>query len=924
MRTSFKRRLGFAVCLLLILALRQGALAQTVGKVTDVKVSLGGGAVGTDSNARPGGAPGLTSGVSPAQNLTGIGLAAPTAPEPALRQASNQTVLPGLPAPVMGAPRTLDAAPPALPAPAVGSQQTQQTLQAVQKNAADVQAILAEPAQGDQAADRAAGLGSRVFDRGGGKRAAGAQAVDAGFDAPVSADIGPRPTGLSSHWRRPYQVQLARLHIPLSLIARLDEFVAGRHSGPPSRILGGLGHAVRTANIMSVLAADQRTGMNAEYASLVLILAALLRDSAPAADGAPDIGASLKLLREDPAAVSLLKEFESRKDLTLEQLYSIIAYSADQSDPAAQQVAKSLADQGYGMARHKLWAQRWGPRLAFAHDIAVFVDGFPLAAKAARELAQERRSRSRPATDREAFSEAAQRLRSLMDGPYFSLLTPGLRANAQDALDRFTAEAGLPPPSAAVDENARGRAPPGPRPDSAVEIEINTYPEILKLLTTPDGTLRPLLRDIPLPEHFPGHAVPGGLPKDIQDLEWARLTPEDQLSLLQHVSQYKRTDFFTDRRVPGVTIRRRAVLKFKKETRFLGKTYAPGRHLVDVSQALRSKVEYRGPTEVKAVSGLELHFRDNQPAGEVSNDAWKFLDALGVRRTHQHIHMVAPLPRQALEAEPELQAAVMGDFYRRVNLLAEMTDIIDEGGSIGLNQTKRWDWKYLAMVTTQYFGALTKKDLLGVTQYFRNVGHRRDYPIEDSFKMAWVGFRGSDKYDTPGLYGLEYRAISDYSNETEFREMLGAIQGAMLSNDFGIPQETMRRWLAERTGAETDAPEAVAKLWYGRSWPELFAQASTPVRRELGWWTRTKLRWNPGSAHIELKMLVHDWSDDPLVFDDEAFKARLIGEQKRALARIRRGESINRVMGDFLMDSGLYEAVSRSLGLLGRRGPPAR
>jgi hypothetical protein len=65
----------------------------------------------------------------------------------------------------------------------------------------------------------------------------------------------------------------------------------------------------------------------------------------------------------------------------------------------------------------------------------------------------------------------------------------------------------------------------------------------------------------------------------------------------------------------------------------------------------------------------------------------------------------------------------------------------------------------------------------------------------------------------------------------------------------------------------------------------------------------------------DLKMLIHDWSRDPLFFEDASLQRRIVDEQVKALTAITSGESIATVMPRFLRDSGLYRRVLASVGL---------
>ena len=227
-----------------------------------------------------------------------------------------------------------------------------------------------------------------------------------------------------------------------------------------------------------------------------------------------------------------------------------------------------------------------------------------------------------------------------------------------------------------------------------------------------------------------------------------------------------------------------------------------------------------------------------------------------------------------------------------------------------------------------------------VTQYFHDIGSRRvNSPIGDNYKIGWVGFRGSDKYDEPGLYGLEYRSISAYVNETNYQENLDRIQQSMMKDDYGIPKERIRRWLAQKKNKDA-VSSAVASVWYNQDWADVLAGAAPEVKKALDpdsskliekmsfgiygalrrGWIKSPLakRLTNENNRTELKMLVHDWSNDPLVFEDETFQKRIIAHQVRALARFQEGETINVLVSDFLVDSGLYAAVSNSIGPAGR------
>lgn len=492
-----------------------------------------------------------------------------------------------------------------------------------------------------------------------------------------------------------------------------------------------------------------------------------------------------------------------------------------------------------------------------------------------------------------------------------AMLEPDATAK-EDGQNRTSRGSSLPLGARTQVETA-ARAPDsasGKFEDSSVELEIDAYPQIMDLLTVPDDTVAGLLGDIPAPDDFAG--IGGG--KAPKDVVWHSLPADQKLVLLRHVSRSAEIDFGQSRIVPRISLKMKVDLVFSRETDFLGKMYPPGRHLVNLSGVLQDSVHYLHQGDVKAVTGLELHFRSNQSAGKVSDDARTFLEGLGVPGVHQHIHIVAPLPVAALEREPDVQSAAMGDFVRRVNLLAEMTTIIDEMAAIA----------NIADKDAVYFTHATPEMFYGLTQYFLFVGDQfENRRIGDYYKTGWVGFRGSDKYDKPGLYGLEYRAIGANVNKVKYREILNRVQRSMLRDDYGIPKEKVREWLVrQRRRGAPDSPTAVSWAYYNHDWEVLAALAPSPVKKTLlgkanffefnrrlfpdlrrmiersaSSLRRTLLKHRLVKEtlperlarqlpeHAELKMLVHNWIADPLFLDDEDAHARIVTEQVRALKR---------------------------------------
>jgi len=375
-----------------------------------------------------------------------------------------------------------------------------------------------------------------------------------------------------------------------------------------------------------------------------------------------------------------------------------------------------------------------------------------------------------------------------------------------------------------------------------------------------------------------------------------------KLKLLQYYSR-RYADFSSSRIVRGIRVRPKLKLVFTETTPFLGQIYPPGIHEIAVSQVLGQNVEYGGPKDIKKFSGIELHFRDSSSAGTVSRDAWTLLDALGIPQPGQHAHIPAKLPIKSFAKHGQIQAARMGEFVRRVNLVAELITIVRHGYPV---------WKRKGMTRTD-FGPLRGEKLKSFVQDLIGFGSGDSLRLKTRYKIAYVGIRGEDFYDEPDLWGLEYRTIVPQADHNVMAAVLDAIQWAMAEDDYGLSNEQLMSWGASE-GLIDNPAEVIANSWYNHSWGHVFSHAPYEIQRRLKPHHRLLLRMR-SRRHEELKMLVHDWTKDPLFFGDNDKQNQILAAQMQALDKIFRLEAPVKVVREFLISSGLYEWVPSSLGL---------
>jgi hypothetical protein len=187
--------------------------------------------------------------------------------------------------------------------------------------------------------------------------------------------------------------------------------------------------------------------------------------------------------------------------------------------------------------------------------------------------------------------------------------------------------------------------------------------------------------------------------------------------------------------------------------------------------------------------------------------------------------------------------------------------------------------------------------------------------------MGWIGMRGSDKYDGQiPLWGIEVRSIPSESSTKTNRNLLDGLQYSMNTRDYGISKEQMAEWLDHQkpiTG--TSISGAITGSWYNKLWSDLFRIAPADLQAKLNSPTGENLRkilQDSGTSNRELKMLVFDWSNDPLFWKNPKLLEKIRRQQLRAIDRVEKGKGdMNEIMSDFLINSGLYAETLKSVGV---------
>lgn len=463
--------------------------------------------------------------------------------------------------------------------------------------------------------------------------------------------------------------------------------------------------------------------------------------------------------------------------------------------------------------------------------------------------------------------------------------------------------------------------------DTAIEIEIgfrnkegeftDTRDIILNSITTTDGTIGPLLSrtwyfKTKAPEWLVNFHKNSHLSSyKLKEIPFSELTLDQRHELLKFLSTSKRkNDFFSDRKIHGIKFKDELEFTFDQETEFLGEVYEPGTHLISIKGVLRD-IEYMSPKHVEDVSGIEIHFRTNLKAGNVSNDAWTFLEGLKMSKFSQHAHIVSKIDLEKLKQSKEIQVAKHAEFYRRVNLLAEMVEVFTNRRRLFMKIDE--DDKNVTN-----FGTTTSDKISGIFEYFLNVSNGSKPQIGDKFKMGYVGMRGSDKYDSPGLWGLEYRALSRNGQRSIYMTILNKIQELMDNGNMGISDNEMSDWFDFKNLDSTKKiKNAISNSYYRKKKVSPDGYHNEKLNQILGELKPDQLKQlnELAEENLSIMMIFHNWDEDILVYNNPEVLEKIYKAQMRAAHKIvklmkktkedeRKKETVNAVQM-FLKDSRL-------------------
>jgi hypothetical protein len=332
---------------------------------------------------------------------------------------------------------------------------------------------------------------------------------------------------------------------------------------------------------------------------------------------------------------------------------------------------------------------------------------------------------------------------------------------------------------------------------------------------------------------------------------------------------------------------------------------------------------------------MELHLRRAGAAGATLADGFTVAGLLGDGVDAAHQHLPVPIPVEVRRGDRIARARLV-DFYRRVNLVADLEAVLD---GFALTSVKTG-------VMETSFNYLFGRSLSKLNAHLDKVARGEPSTLGDDLKTAAVGFRVGQTYGKPGWMGFEIRSSSRRRSEAG-DGFPDAVQRGLLTGAYGLSRGRFATWFRKTIGtgpADVDADgKALAAVHYNGltqhvlldAPPALLAALTEGDADAFERWTaearepRTigeKLDRTDTNPHVArflaesprrygLKMLMHDWSKDPVLHDQPALLSRVRRAQLVGISRLRNGVPADAITQDFVVESGLYEVFARSIGM---------
>lgn len=453
---------------------------------------------------------------------------------------------------------------------------------------------------------------------------------------------------------------------------------------------------------------------------------------------------------------------------------------------------------------------------------------------------------------------------------------------------------------------------------SSVELEIAATDAVIELFDTLDGTLAPAMAKAPA-EALPAELLAtlrevAGPEADPLSVAWDLLSPSEKAQVITASAKARGQDFHKERKVPGLKYRENVKISFAEPTRFLGADYTPGTYEFRAHDIFPgTAIEFMGPTRMSENLGFELHVRSHLTAGENLLTTRALQKSLLGEMQNVHLHMVAPYPKKLAEPAPESMITRLLKLVRRKVESVPPTDYYNVDVYRAMEFSRRVMLYFDFRMIELGLGMTVVKDSAGTTinfsplspQAFLQFAHSLSQPGLGGAarsKTGTVGTRTKHFYDSD-VWGLEVRFLSGRLNQAQTAQAISKLQGRMVSGEYFISREEA---MARLGGPKAPILDALSELLYVDRFEEkmtamnLTSEQAQAVRKAA-------------AENDFVKMLVHDWSRDPM-FAGKPERVQAIEEARKvALAQIFSRNSSTEAMRTFIRRSGLVFEMQKML-----------
>lgn len=437
--------------------------------------------------------------------------------------------------------------------------------------------------------------------------------------------------------------------------------------------------------------------------------------------------------------------------------------------------------------------------------------------------------------------------------------------------------------------------------ESTVEVEIGASDKVLKLFTTINGTIAPVLGFMPARQAL-GHELTNEIQdaypdRSLTETEWDLLSPTEQRKVLMNSARWH--DFNTSRTVPGLKFRDSVTLELRHPLTVGPRLYFPGRVTIPTRDIFgTTTIEYMSASRMTSDLGLELHVRTAATAKDNFLLARALQRALSGRADNVHAHITGPYPRLVSEGQvlSRVDAFRMTTFFGFARMAFDFL-MIERG------------FPFVSLVVVHNLN-LSSSFSPSHPENLEMMFNVLRYPTfrDLHLKSGTIGIRGATYYDKD-VWGFEIRYLPDSIPDDRLGRGIENIQERLTSGRYFMTEQEAR----------LQSPHTIAG--YDLSFRIMGDITIHPSHPDLGDLIKDDATyerlWELAEKNSHLRYVYADWRNMIYTrnWSPEKMK-RLFEVQRTAVKMLLAGAPSTDVAKYFIQRSGLMHSVFTDFDLL--------